>query len=63
MRKKELLIHSHSCRGFSVEEIIPPVGFGAVLAGRGWQTAFLDPLALHAMLQERDILHVSLHTR
>lgn len=63
MRKKELLIHHpiHDA-GFPSEEIIPPGGFGAVLARAGvGKTAFLVQLALHAMLQERDVLHVSLH--
>jgi len=63
MLKKELLVHHpiHNA-GFPSEEILPPGGFGAVLARAGvGKTAFLVQVALHAMLQERDVLHVSLH--
>ena len=63
MLKKELLIHHpiHNA-GFSSEEILAPGGFGAVLARAGvGKTAFLVQVALHAMLHDRDVLHVSLH--
>jgi len=63
MLKKEFLTHHpiHNA-GFTSEDLLPPPGFGAVLARAGvGKTAFLVQVALHAMLNDFDVLHVSLH--
>jgi hypothetical protein len=61
---KNKLIHRHPMRqlGFETEDILPPGGFGAVLAHAGvGKTALLVQLALDAMLRNRKVLHVSLN--
>ena len=48
--------------GFDNEYILPNSGFGAVLAHAGvGKTALLVQMALHAMMNEQPVLHVSLN--
>jgi len=48
--------------GFDNEYILPNGGFGAVLAHAGvGKTALLVQMALHAMMNEQPVLHVSLN--
>jgi hypothetical protein len=62
MFKKDLILrHPLQSFGRSGEEILTAGGFGAVLAPAGvGKTAFLVQLALNAMLQEKNVLHISL---
>jgi hypothetical protein len=60
---KQALILRNPLRhlGFEQEEILPPGGFGAVLAHAGvGKTALLVQLALNSMLRNRNVLHISL---
>jgi hypothetical protein len=62
MFKKDLILRN-PLRSFSRggEEILTAGRFGAVLAPAGvGKTAFLVQLALNAMLQEKNVLHISL---
>ncbi len=62
MFKKDLILRNPlRSLGRGGEDILTAGGFGAVLAPAGvGKTAFLVQLALHAMLQERNVLHISL---
>ncbi|MCL2669236.1 MAG: AAA family ATPase [Syntrophaceae bacterium] len=62
---KQVLILRNPMRQLGFEqdqdEILPPGGFGAVLAHAGvGKTAFLVQLALNGMLRSRNVLHISL---
>ena len=62
MMKKDLLIKNplHQL-GLTSEDSLPDGAFGAVLARAGiGKTAFLVQIALYTMLQDRNVLHVSL---
>jgi len=62
MMKKDLLLKNplHQL-GLTSEDSLPDGAFGAVLARAGiGKTAFLVQIALHTMLQDRNVLHVSL---
>jgi len=62
MMKKDLLLKNplHQL-GLTSEGSLPDGAFGAVLARAGiGKTAFLVQIALHTMLQDRNVLHVSL---
>jgi len=63
MIKKEILYRNPLVSlGYENEDILPPGGFGAVLAHAGvGKTAFLVQLALNMMMRENSILHVSLN--
>jgi len=61
---KNDLIFSHPLKhiGHEGETMIPEGGFGAVLSRAGvGKTAFLVQLALHAMLANKYVLHISLN--
>lgn len=60
--KKDLLLRNplHQL-GLTSEDSLPDGAFGAVLARAGiGKTAFLVQIALHTMLRDRNILHISL---
>jgi hypothetical protein len=62
MMKKDLLLRNplHQL-GLTSEDSLPDGSFGAVLARAGiGKTAFLVQIALHTMLRDRNILHISL---
>jgi hypothetical protein len=62
MMKKDLLLKNplHQL-GLTSEDSLPDGAFGAVLARAGiGKTAFLVQIALHTMLQDRNVLHISL---
>ncbi len=62
MMKKDLLLKNplHQL-GLTSEDSLPDGAFGAVLARAGiGKTAFLVQIALYTMLQDRNVLHVSL---
>jgi hypothetical protein len=62
MMKKDLLLRNplHQL-GLTSEDSLPDGAFGAVLARAGiGKTAFLVQIALHTMLRDRNILHISL---
>lgn len=63
MIKQEMTIRNTLRQlGFESEEILPPGGFGAVLARAGvGKTAFLVQLALNGLLNEKKVLHISLN--
>ncbi|MBP7341780.1 MAG: AAA family ATPase [Syntrophaceae bacterium] len=63
MIKKEILERNPLLKlGFKNEYILPDGGFGAVLAHAGvGKTALLVQMALHAMMHEQPVLHVSLN--
>lgn len=61
---KNDLIFNHPLKhiGYEGENMIPEGGFGAVLSRAGvGKTAFLVQLALHAMLSNKHVLHISLN--
>ena len=62
MFKKDLILRNPlRSLGREGEEILKAGGFGAVLAPAGvGKTAFIVQLALNAMLQEKNVLHISL---
>jgi len=62
MMKKDLLLKNplHQL-GLTSEDSLPDGAFGAVLARAGiGKTAFLVQIAMHTMLQDRNVLHISL---
>ena len=62
MMKKDLLLRNplHQL-GLTSEDSLPDGSFGAVLARAGiGKTAFLVQIALHTMLRDRNVLHISL---
>ena len=62
MMKKDLLLKNplHQL-GLTSEDSLPDGAFGAVLARAGiGKTAFLVQIALYTMLQDRNVLHISL---
>jgi len=62
MMKKDLLLRNplHQL-GLASEDSLPDGAFGAVLARAGiGKTAFLVQIALHTMLRDRNVLHISL---
>jgi hypothetical protein len=62
MMKKDLLLKNplHQL-GLTSEDSLPDGAFGAVLARAGiGKTAFLVQIALYTMLQDRNVLHVSM---
>ena len=62
MMKKDLLLQNplHQL-GLTSEDSLPDGAFGAVLARAGiGKTAFLVQIALHTMLRDRNVLHISL---
>ena len=62
MIKKDFILYNPlSLIGYKNEDIIPGGGFGAVLARAGvGKTAFLVQLAIRALLQDKNVLHISL---
>lgn len=62
MTKKDLSLYNPlSLIGYETENIIPEGGFGAVLARAGvGKTAFLVQIAISAILQGKNVLHISL---
>ncbi len=62
MLRKELIFRNPlRFMGYENEDILPPRGFGAVLARAGLgKTAILVQLALDSLLRERNVLHISL---
>jgi len=60
--KKDLLLRNPLQQlGLTSEDSLPDGAFGAVLARAGiGKTAFLVQIALHTMLRDRNILHISL---
>jgi hypothetical protein len=63
MFKNDLIVRNPLRRiGSETDDVIPPGGFGAVMAHAGvGKTALLVQLALNAMLRNRNVLHVSLN--
>lgn len=62
MMKKDLMLRNplHQL-GLTADESLPDGAFGAVLARAGiGKTAFLVQIALHTMLRDRNVLHISL---
>lgn len=62
MTKKDLLLRNplHQL-GLTSDDSLPDGAFGAVLARAGiGKTAFLIQIALHTMLRDRNVLHISL---
>lgn len=64
MTKKDVNLYNPlSLIGYETENIIPEGGFGAVLARAGvGKTAFLVQIAIGALLQDKNVLHISLDT-
>ena len=62
MMKKDLLMRNPLRQlGYGTEDILEDGAFGAVLARAGLgKTAFLVQIALHTMLRDRNVLHISL---
>jgi len=62
MLKKELALQNPlKLMGYEAENIFPKGGFGAVLARAGvGKTALLVQLALNALFQNKNVLHISL---
>ncbi|MBC8199973.1 MAG: AAA family ATPase [Desulfobacteraceae bacterium] len=62
MTKKDVSLYNPlSFIGYETENIIPEGGFGAVLARAGvGKTAFLVQIAISALLQGKNVLHISL---
>lgn len=62
MMKKDLLLRNPlHLLGLTSDESLPDGAFGAVLARAGiGKTAFLIQIALHTMLRDRKVLHISL---
>lgn len=63
MLKHELILRNPlRLMGQENEAIVPPGGFGAVLARAGvGKTALIVQVALNSMLQQKNVLHVSLN--
>lgn len=62
MMKKDLLMRNPLRQlGYGSEDILETGAFGAILARAGLgKTAFLVQIALHTMLRDRNVLHISL---
>ncbi len=62
MMKKDLLMRNPLRQlGYGSEDILEKGAFGAILARAGLgKTAFLVQIALHTMLRDRNVLHISL---
>jgi hypothetical protein len=62
MMKKDLLLRNPlHLLGLTSDDSLPDGAFGAVLARAGiGKTAFLIQIALHTMLRDRNVLHISL---
>jgi hypothetical protein len=62
MMKKDLLMRNPLRQlGYETEDILETGAFGAILARAGLgKTAFLVQIALHTMLRDRNVLHISL---
>jgi hypothetical protein len=62
MMKKDLMMRNPLRQlGYGTEDILADGAFGAILARAGLgKTAFLVQIALHTMLRERNVLHISL---
>jgi len=63
MLKQELILLNPLRKlGFETEDILPPGGFGAVLAHAGvGKTALLVQMAMNGMLRGKNVLHISLN--
>lgn len=63
MLKKDMVLRNPlRLIGRQTEDVLPAGGFGAVLARAGvGKTALMVQIALHALLDERNVLHVSLN--
>jgi hypothetical protein len=63
MLKNEFIFKNPLRRmGYKSDDILQPGEFGAVMARAGvGKTAFLVQLALHSMLREKNVLHISLN--
>lgn len=63
MLKQDLILRNPLRQlGFETEDILPPGGFGAVLAHAGvGKTALLVQMAMNGMLRNRNVLHISLN--
>ena len=64
MTKNDVSLYNPlSLIGYETENIISEGGFGAVLARAGvGKTAFLVQIAIGALLQDKNVLHISLNT-
>ncbi len=62
MMKKDLMMRNPLRQlGYGSEDILEEGAFGAILARAGLgKTAFLVQIALHTMLRDRNVLHISL---
>ncbi len=62
MLKKDLILRNPlRLLGAETDEVLPPGGFGAVVARAGvGKTALMVQLALNSLLRDRNVLHISL---
>jgi hypothetical protein len=62
LRKDLILRNPLRLLGHESDDILPPGGFGAVLASAGvGKTALMVQIALNALLRDKNVLHISLN--